>query len=118
MVARVGEVHGTLAGPPCQGHSTLNNRTRHADPKNALYFLLARFAKLVAPQWMIVENVPAVRQDRSRVVQRTVDALDALGYAVAEGIVDLWSIGVPQTRRRHVLVAARSDQRRLPAAEI
>ena len=63
MVAHVGEVHGTLAGPPCQGHSSLNNRTRHADPKNALYFLLARFAKLVAPHWMIVENVPAVRQE-------------------------------------------------------
>jgi len=118
MVEQAGEVHGALAGPPCQGHSTLNNRTRHTDPKNALYFLIARFAKLFTPRWIIVENVPTVRQDRSRVVQRTVDSLDALGYSVAEGIADLWSIGVPQTRRRHVLVAARSDQRSLQSREI
>src|SRR5256886_2572288 len=105
LVRRAGAVDVILAGPPCQGHSTLNNRTRHADPKNELYFLVARYAKLVRPKWILVENVPAVRSDRSGVVQRTAEALEALGYWVAHGIIDLWAIGVPQTRRRHVLVA-------------
>jgi DNA (cytosine-5)-methyltransferase 1 len=105
LVRRAGAIDVVLAGPPCQGHSTLNNRTRHADPKNELYFLVARYAKLVRPKRILIENVPAVRKDRSGVVQRTADALEGLGYWVVHGIVDLWSIGVPQTRRRHVLVA-------------
>lgn len=105
LVRQAGTIDVVLAGPPCQGHSTLNNVTRHADPKNELYFLVARYAKLVKPEWVLIENVPAVRKDRSGVVRRTADALESLGYWVADGIVDLWSIGVPQTRRRHVLVA-------------
>jgi DNA (cytosine-5)-methyltransferase 1 len=109
VVRRAGAVDLVLAGPPCQGHSTLNNRTRHSDPKNELYFLLARYAKLVNPKWMIIENVPTVQSDRSGVVRRTADALEALGYWVVTGVVDLWAIGVAQTRRRHVLVAQRED---------
>ncbi len=105
LVRQAGAIDVVLAGPPCQGHSTLNNVTRHADPKNELYFLVARYAKLVKPEWVLIENVPAVRKDRSGVVRRTADALESLGYWVADGIVDLWAIGVPQTRRRHVLVA-------------
>lgn len=105
LVKAAGQVDFLLAGPPCQGHSTLNNKTRHKDPKNELYFLVARYAKLTKPKWILIENVPAVRRDRAGVVQRTSEALEKLGYWVLEGVVDLWSIGVPQTRRRHVLVA-------------
>src|SRR5207253_11348284 len=96
LVRRAGTIDVVLAGPPCQGHSTLNNRTRHADPKNELYFLVARYAKLVSPKWMIIENVPTVQSDRSGVVRRTADALETLGYWVVSGVVDLWAIGVPQ----------------------
>jgi DNA (cytosine-5)-methyltransferase 1 len=109
MVHEVGSVDMVLAGPPCQGHSTLNNRTRHTDPKNELYFLVARYAKLVNPKWVIIENVPTVQSDRSGVVRRTADALEALGYWVISGVVDLGAIGVAQTRRRHVLVAQREE---------
>src|ERR1051326_926514 len=105
LVRQAGTVDFVIAGPPCQGHSTFNNRTRHADPRNELYFLVARYAQLVKPRWILIENVPTVRKDRSGVVQRTADALETLGYWVVDGIVDLWAIGVPQTRRRHVLIA-------------
>lgn len=102
---RLGRVDFAVAGPPCQGHSNLNNKTRRRDPKNALYFLVARFAKIFRPKWIVIENVIAVRHDKGDVVHRTQVALERLGYETADGIVDLWSIGVPQTRRRHVLVA-------------
>lgn len=109
LKARLGRVDFAVAGPPCQGHSNLNNKTRRRDPKNALYFLVARFAKLFRPKWIIIENVIAVRHDKGDVVHRTQVALEKLGYETADGIVDLWSIGVPQTRRRHVLVAQLRD---------
>jgi DNA (cytosine-5)-methyltransferase 1 len=105
LVATIGRVDFVVAGPPCQGHSNLNNKTRRNDPKNALYFLVARFAKLFRPECLVIENVVAVTADKGGVVPRTVAALESLGYETTTGIVDLWSLGVAQTRRRHVLVA-------------
>ena len=49
-----------VAGPPCQGHSALNNHTRHDDPRNDLYLAVARVARLVKPKALIVENVRGV----------------------------------------------------------
>jgi DNA (cytosine-5)-methyltransferase 1 len=109
LVASLGEVDFVIAGPPCQGHSNLNNRTRRKDPKNALYFLVARFAILFRPKWIIIENVTAVRHDQGDVVNRTQVALEQMGFETADGIVDLRSLGIPQTRRRHVMVAQRRD---------
>lgn len=98
-----------IAGPPCQGHSNLNNHTRRQDPKNALYFKVARFARLFEPGCILIENVPAVVRDRANVVPRTMAALMKLGYRVEIGVVDLTRIGVPQTRKRHILIAGKGQ---------
>jgi len=103
----LGEVDVVVAGPPCQGHSNLNNVTRRDDPKNELYFRLARFAKIAGPEHIIIENVPTVLADKRKVVHRTEDALTNLGYFVRSGFVNTWELGVPQSRKRHLLVASR-----------
>jgi DNA (cytosine-5)-methyltransferase 1 len=95
-----------VAGPPCQGHSDLNNHTRRGDPKNNLYFSIARIAEVLRPKFIIVENVPGVVHDKGKVVNRTSDALVSLGYHVSTSLVDLVKIGVPQKRKRFVLVAS------------
>jgi DNA (cytosine-5)-methyltransferase 1 len=110
----LGQIHIATAGPPCQGHSDLNNHTRRHDPKNALYFRVARFAKVIKPRHIIIENVPAVLHDKGHVVNRTRKALEKLGYIVDDGVVKLLDVGVPQTRRRHVLIASRT---RTPSLE-
>jgi DNA (cytosine-5)-methyltransferase 1 len=105
--ARQVRTDGVLAGgPPCQGHSDLNNSTRRDDPKNSLYFMMARAAKVFRPATVIIENVPAAVHDRGGVVQRTRDALVQLGYHIAEGVIDMTELGVPQTRKRFVMVAS------------
>jgi DNA (cytosine-5)-methyltransferase 1 len=96
-----------VAGPPCQGHSNLNNYTRRNDPKNGLYIKVARFARLFEPKCILIENVPTVTRDKSNVVPRTMNELAELGYSVQIGVLDLSRIGVPQTRKRHVLIAAK-----------
>jgi DNA (cytosine-5)-methyltransferase 1 len=101
-----GRIDVAVAGPPCQGHSDLNNYTRRRDPKNGLYYRIVRFAKIVKPRNLIIENVPAVVHDRGRVVSRAKKALEALHYKVQDGVLDLTELGVPQTRRRHVLIAS------------
>lgn len=98
-----------LGGPPCQGHSNLNNHTRRSDPKNELYFKMARAAELLKPRVVFIENVPSVVNDKFKVVQRTIHGLTSLGYKVSEGVVDTSLIGVAQTRKRHILIATATD---------
>jgi DNA (cytosine-5)-methyltransferase 1 len=97
-----------LAGPPCQGHSPLNNHTRHDDPRNDLYLAVARAARLLEPRAIVVENVSSVSSDRRSAMSMCAAALEKLGYAVTSRRVDLHRIGVPQSRVRHVLVATLS----------
>jgi DNA (cytosine-5)-methyltransferase 1 len=96
-----------LAGPPCQGHSTLNNHTRHDDPRNDLYLSVARAANLLRPRAVIVENVGSVTSDRRSAATKCAADLEGLGYKVVTHRAHLHRLGVPQTRVRHVLVATR-----------
>jgi DNA (cytosine-5)-methyltransferase 1 len=109
-VAReVGAVDLLLAGPPCQGHSDLNNHTRRTDPRNALYLRAARAAEVLSPTFVVIENVPAVQRDKGDVVALSTAALEAVGYTVASKVLDLVRFGVPQRRRRHILLAVLGD---------
>lgn len=98
-----------IGGPPCQGHSDLNNHTRRNDAKNELYFSMGRLAELFKPQIVIIENVPGVAHDKGGVVQLTTRCLLELGYFVSTQVIDLRQIGVPQKRRRFVLVATKRE---------
>lgn len=95
-----------LAGPPCQGHSDLNNHTRRDDPKNDLYLRAARFAEVVRPRRIVVENVPGVAHDRGDVVGEASDCLRRCGYEVSTAVLRASDYGAPQMRRRHVLLAS------------
>lgn len=103
----VKDVHLLMGGPPCQGHSNLNNRTRRNDPKNELYARMGRAAEVLTPNFVLIENVPSVRLDTDGVVQTTVAHLEAIGYDVATATVALHPLGVAQKRQRHVLLASR-----------
>ena len=102
----VGHLSLLIGGPPCQGHSNLNNHTRRDDPKNALYARMARAAEVLRPQFVLVENVPSVRHDIWDVVGATRAHLERAGYSVADATVSLHPLGVAQRRKRHVMLAA------------
>ncbi len=96
-----------LSGPPCQGHSALNNITRHDDPRNDLYLAVARVARLLAPAAVVIENVGGVGRDKRRTADRCEAALEEHGYSVRTRRLHLYELGAPQRRIRHVLVATR-----------
>lgn len=105
LFARLSNVSLLVAGPPCQGHSALNNHTRHDDPRNDLYVRVARAARLIEPSVVIIENVRGVGSDRRGSVERCSLALEKLGYHVTTRRLNLSAIGAPQRRVRHVLIA-------------
>lgn len=106
----LGEADVVVGGPPCQGHSNLNNRTRRTDARNELYRWMALAAHGLRAKVVIIENVPSVKADAGDVVRRTIDLLRRVGYVVTfDDVVAADRVGVAQTRRRHFLVAVRSD---------
>lgn len=107
--ASVAAVDVLVGGPPCQGHSNLNNHTRRVDEKNALYLRMVRAAEILRPRLLVIENVPAVLRDRHNgvgVVQRAVEHLERIGYRIEHRVVSLARLGVAQTRQRHVMLAS------------
>ena len=107
---RVGALDVLVGGPPCQGHSDLNNHTRRSDPRNALYSRMARAAEVLQPTILLIENVPAVRHDVEDVAHATIRALRSCGYSVADAVVDISRLGAPQSRRRHITLASRDSR--------
>jgi DNA (cytosine-5)-methyltransferase 1 len=97
-----------VGGPPCQGHSDLNNYTRRNDPRNSLYLRMARFAEVVEPEHIIIENVLGVRHDKHGVFNRTAEYLGKLGYFVDEVVLKAEELGIPQRRHRAFIVASKS----------
>jgi DNA (cytosine-5)-methyltransferase 1 len=97
-----------LAGcAPCQPFSTYAQRYGQGD-KDAKWGLLYEFARLVRgvkPDMITMENVPTVA--RHKVFQDFATALKRLGYDVWFDVVDSSQYGVPQIRRRMVLLASR-----------
>ncbi len=96
-----------LAGPPCQGHSNLNNRTRREDPRNDLYLVPALFAADSRPSIVLIENVPTVVHSDAAVVAKAVSILERARYKTLQLVVDLTALGIPQRRKRHLLVAVK-----------
>jgi len=95
-----------LAGcAPCQPFSTYSQRyDTKADHKWGLLYEFARIAAGVMPDIVTMENVPAIR--RHEVFDDFVKTLLELGYEVWHDVVDCAAYGVPQSRKRMVLLAS------------
>lgn len=98
-----------LAGcPPCQGFSSLRTRNggrRIVEPMNDLIFEVTRFAHAFRPRSLMIENVPGLLHD-GRFAALT-SRLERLGYAWSADTFDAADFGVPQRRRRMILIAVR-----------
>src|ERR1051325_7271815 len=106
LAKQIGRIDVLLAGPPCQGHSDLNNYTRRDDKRNHLYERVARFAEVATPSHLIIENVPNVINAKERTLDNTIARLEKLGYKVDTNVVYLAELGVPQRRKRDLLIAS------------
>ena len=104
-------------GPPCQGHSDLNNHTRRGDPRNSLYLRMVRAAEILEPNAVIIENVSTVVHSKERVVQTAVRELERIGYKVMTNILWANKFGVPQKRKRHFLIASKFGEPNFEALE-
>lgn len=93
-----------LAGPPCQGFSTLGKRDPR-DPRNLLALEVHRWAVALRPSVVVIENVAAfLRSDVWQLLRRR---FERSGYEVWAGEFDAQDFGTPQIRRRSFTFASR-----------
>lgn len=99
---------------PCQPFSTLNTM-KGADPRK---YLLLDFARLVAaspPDFILVENVPGINNALGKeIYDEFVGILDRHGFRQDAARLDAKDFGVPQTRKRFIMIASRHGRPTLP----
>lgn len=131
-----GRISGMTGGPPCPTFSAAGkgegrkqigqilDRVRRCrdgwmdaaldgpwtDPRTPLVLEPLRYAWTVRPEWITLEQVPAVLP----VWNEVAEVLRGWGYSAQAAILNAADYGVPQTRKRAVLVAHRGRPARLP----
>ena len=104
-----------LAGcAPCQPFSK-HSMGSNNDGRRSLVRCMARLVKETLPEYVLMENVPEFENESN--VHRTyfIRVLKRNGYAVDDGVVNAVEYGVPQTRRRYLILASRKGKIKIPA---
>ena len=101
-------VHLLAGCPPCQGFSSIRRLNRNKpveDERNSLINEYVRFVNDLRPYTIMLENVPGLAM--SEEFRSAIDFLREIGYYVEYDILNVKDYGVPQSRKRLVLVGSR-----------
>lgn len=93
-----------VGGPPCQGFSQLGKREKD-DPRNQLWREYMRFVAFFKPKMFLIENVPQLLSSDEFLSIKEV--AENLGYVVREKVLHAVEYGVPQKRKRAVILGSR-----------
>jgi DNA (cytosine-5)-methyltransferase 1 len=97
---------------PCQPFSLYSNKKKTLeDDKWALLYSFARLIKEVQPEIVSMENVPQLAQfEEGKVLKDFIKVLEEENYFVSYKIVNAQDYGVPQRRKRLILLASKHGQ--------
>ncbi|XP_011402705.2 PREDICTED: DNA (cytosine-5)-methyltransferase 1-like isoform X1 [Amphimedon queenslandica] len=109
LLPQKGDVELLCGGPPCQGFSGMNrfNSREYSQFKNSLVISYLSFCEYYRPRFFLLENVRNfVSFKKSMVLKLTLRCLVKMGYQCTFGVLQAGQYGVPQTRRRAIILAA------------
>jgi len=112
----VPEADIVIGGPPCQGFSNLGTRDPD-DPRNKLWREYVRVVRLARPSVFVIENVDRFRSSHEfRLLVEEVDSGALQNYSIEVAILNAADFGVPQRRKRTIVVGSRIGRPELPVA--
>lgn len=101
-----------FGGPPCQGFSFSNTRTRTvSNENNWLFHEFVRVVKMWEPDYVVFENVQGILTTaKGLFLDEILEQFDKLKYELTYGLLNALEFGVPQNRVRFFLIAARNGR--------
>lgn len=108
----IGQVDVICGGFPCQAFSIAGSRRGFEDTRGTLFFEIARFASILKPKYLFLENVKGLlNHDRGNTFKTILGALDGLGYDIEWQVLNSKNFSVPQNRERVFIIGHLRGQR-------
>lgn len=100
-----GKISVIIGGPPCQGFSQKGQRKTIHDKRNFLFKYYVDVVSLVKPKYFVMENVPNLLTSEKGFFKKEIEELfNSIGYSLNSGVLNASDYGVPQSRRRAVII--------------
>lgn len=100
-----GKIDVIIGGPPCQGFSQKGQRKTIHDERNFLFKYYVAVVELVKPQYFVMENVPNLLTAEGGYFFKEIEELfNKMGYLLEHGVLNASDYGVPQNRRRAIII--------------
>lgn len=104
-----GDLFLLAGGPPCQGFS-VQRRGSDTDSRNELVLLYGRLIEELYPKYFVMENVSGIAGKRGKtILQQLIENVEKIGYHVHIELLDAQDFGVPQRRKRYIIIGERAD---------
>lgn len=105
-----GEIDLVAGGPPCQGFSTVGKK-EFADPRNSLFQQFLRCVDELQPGLVLFENVAGfMSMYQGRIFNELIEEFTRRGYSCDANILNPVEFGLPQHRKRTIILASRGYQ--------
>lgn len=104
------DIDGIVGGPPCQSWSLAGAMRGINDERGQLFYEYIRIIKDKQPLFFVAENVPGMLSStHKREFEKIINEMEKLGYKVNYNVYDARNYGVPQERKRIIIVGYRDD---------
>lgn len=110
-----GKIDLIAACPPCQSFSSLTSKYKNIDSRDELINEFSRIVREVLPATLMMENVPGLTKRGAHLFNPVINELEALGYHITYEVLDVVNYGVPQRRRRLVVLGSLTTKLMIPA---
>ena len=105
LIQSIGHIDVICGGFPCQAFSIAGDRRGFEDTRGTLFFEISRFASILRPRYIFLENVKGLlSHENGTTFETIISTMDGMGYDVEWQVLNSKDFGVPQNRERVFII--------------